>query len=223
MMMTQELKKPASIWKKRGTLLLVSGLIGMVLGFFTMTIMMQYLDVDALLDRLSAWQFFALLISLVSLAMGAISALMSFSKTMYAAERQSEEPIEEPEFTSAQANMRMGALGLLALAVQLLAFAWPNASDGQHVLRLSIVIGTVFVQLWLNWVLWKNQDELHRRVTLEGSAIALFAIWLIATIWAALAQFGYVAAVDSIGLVVTITLACFIPTVWLAVKRGLTK
>jgi MFS family permease len=223
MMMTQiETNSPAK--PNKAVRFAIFAICGGVVGYFFGAWLATNDELTPTIDALSAAQLAAMFLGLLALVITPIMILMSFSKKMYTAERDSEEPIEESEFANAQSQLRWAAIAMLAVGIELFAFAWPiDPTSGPAILHFAIIIAMVGVQGWASWILWKLYDELHRQVTLEGAAISYGLIMLAISIWAALAQLGFGVTFSPVGVVVAISILGTIPAVWLSIARGLNK
>lgn len=176
------------------------------------------------LDGMSHPQELVLLLGVVIGMLAPMMVLMSFVKPMYDAERSTDEPIDMAEFRAAQGQLRLSALAMLAMAVELFAIGWPVAEgSGPQGARLGLVAAMLAVQFACSWVLWRRYDELQRQVVLEGSTISFMLGLVVFTLWAALAQLGYGVPFDPVAAIGLMTVIGMAPTLVLSVRRGLSK
>ncbi len=203
--------------RRRLARLAYGAFVGGVMGFTLTALALQWLGTAAP-ATLTLFQGIALIITAATGAIGGIMVAMSFSRRLYNIENQSDESDPE-EYGDAAPLLRFAGTGLLATAVQFAALALPPERGAGDIV-LPLIMAALLVQLWANWQLWQRSDELRRAVTLEGAAIALAAIILIISLWAPLAIYGHV-GFDPLAVVIVITLANLVPSLWITHRRGL--
>jgi hypothetical protein len=195
-------------------------LIGAVLGFFGTKLGQSLVPDSASIPDLTGLQVAALALGAMALPVGLICLAMSYSRRFYESENWTPESGPDEHRVIAP-QLRLSAVAMLAMAVEFFALGLPVDPD-----RAPLVIGVVAislaVQLWVNWRVWQAGDELYRAVVLEGSAISLGLVLILLTLWAPLAIYGLV-AFDPLAVIMAVTVACIVPTIWLTVKRGMTE
>jgi hypothetical protein len=159
-------------------------------------------------------------LALMALIVGIIVLVMSFSKRLYDAENWTAESGPE-EYRKIVPQLRQSGIATIAIAAGLCALALP-VDPARAVPVFAVIAVSMLVQLWLSWQLWKDGDELYRSVVLEGSALSLGLVFIILSLWAPLALYGYM-AFDLVAMVVVLLVACIVPTVWLTIRRGMAE
>jgi hypothetical protein len=193
--------------------------VGLAFGYGAGAVMAFTLPEDNMLDRLSLSGGISLTLAAMAAAVGLILLIMSFSRRMYEAENWTPE-MDASEHRQIAPQLRLTALSLGAMAVEFAALAVP-ASAGFAVPVVVVVALSMLVQAWTSYVIWKGGDELYRAVVVEGSAISLCLTLLILSIWVPLVLQGLVQS-DPLMMLIFVTIACIVPTIWLTVKRGMT-
>lgn len=207
-------KGRAPIWLR----LFGGGLVGLAVAFVANIVLpASFLGQNGNSDA-GLFQHIALALSLCSFAIALILLLMSFSKRIYESENWTPESGEE-EHSQVAPQLRISAFCLIAISAQLAVLCVPAAPS-----MLGPVVGitliAVVVQLWTGWLAWRDGDELLRAVTLEGSAIGLGVVFVAVSLWVPLAIYGVV-TFDPLALLLLVTLACVVPTVWITIRRGM--
>ena len=144
---------------------------------------------------------------------------MSFSKRLFESENWNAES-EPNEHARAAPQLRLTAVAMIALGVELCALALPPA-PGRAGPVIAIIVAALAVQFWVGWKLWTLQDELERAISLESSSLSIGLVLGLLSLWVPLAVHGLV-PFDPVLVIVLVTLAVIVPTIWLTVKRGLT-
>lgn len=162
----------------------------------------------------------ALVAGFMALAVGLICLAMSYSRRLYESENWTAESGPD-EHRMIAPQLRLSAIALLAMAVEFFALGLP-VDPARAALVIGVVAVSLAVQLWVNWRVWQGGDELYRAVVLEGSAISLGLVLILLTLWAPLAIYGLV-AFDPLAVIMLVTVACIVPTIWLTVRRGMTE
>lgn len=196
------------------------GLIGAVLGYGGAELVERWLPLDTALRDLPATQGAAFTLGFIALAVGLIILAMSFSRRFYESENWSPEASPE-EHRIIAPQLRLTSVAMLAMAAEFVALGLP-VDPNRAALVVGVVTVSLVLQLWVNVRVWQNSDELYRAVVLDGSAISLALILTLLTIWAPLALYGLV-GFDPLAVILLVSIACIIPTIWLTVQRGLTQ
>lgn len=196
------------------------GLIGAVLGYGGVELVERWLPLDTALRDLPATQGAAITLGFIVLAVGLICLAMSFSRRFYESENWTPESSPE-EHRIIAPQLRLSAVGLLAMAAEFIVLGLP-VEPGRAALVVGVVTVSLVLQLWVNVRVWQNSDELYRSVVLDGSAISLMLVLTSLTIWAPLAIYGIV-GFDPLAVLLLVSIACIIPTIWLTVQRGLVQ
>ena len=194
-------------------------LFGAVVGFAGAKLADSLLPTGTEIPDLSAAQGAALVTGFITLAVGLICLAMSYSRRLYESENWTPESGPDEHHKMAP-QLRFSAIAMLAMTVEFFALGLP-VDPARAPLVIGVVAISLAVQLWVNWRVWQGGDELYRAVVLEGSAISLGLVLILLTLWAPLAIYGLV-AFDPLVVIMSVTVACIVPTIWLTVKRGMT-
>jgi hypothetical protein len=115
----------------------------------------------------------------------------------------------------------MTLAGLLAaippLASALLAPLTPSTAWGV----LAALVALTLIQVVLNVRLWREADELTRRVTFEGACIAFFIVEGLLFLWAAAEVLGVAPAVSAWAVWTLMFAAYLFVTGWVGYRRGI--
>lgn len=195
-------------------------LAGGALGYAMASLAFTVLPIRQFAGAASLTQSLALSVGVMAAAVGLIILIMSFSKRAYEAENWTAES-DPDEHQQKVPQLRISALGMIAMAAQFIALSVPLA-PGNALPVVAITILSLVVQLWTTVRIWQNSDELHRKVIVDGSAFSLAIIFVLLSLWVPFALYGF-ASFDPIGVILMATVASFVPTIWISVRRGLTK
>ena len=196
----------------------LGGLFGAAFGYGGSELAQRWLPAGTTMQDLSPAQGAAFLLGFISLTVGLICLAMSHSRRLYESENWTAEAGPD-EHRQIAPQLRLSALALIAMGAEFIALGLPVEPA-----RAPLVIGTVIiallVQLWVNWRVWQNSDELYRAIVLEGSTVSLALVLSLLTIWAPLALYGLV-TFDPLTAILLVSVMCIIPTIWLTVRRGM--
>ncbi len=196
----------------------LGGLFGAACGYGGLKLAQRWLPAGTTFQDLSPAQGAAFLLSLIALTVGLICLAMSYSRRLYESENWTAEAGPD-EHRQIAPQLRLSAIALIAMGAEFIAIGLP-VEPTRAPLVIGAVIAALLVQLWVNWRVWQNSDELHRAIVLEGSAISLALILSLLTIWAPLALYGFV-AFDPLTAILLVSVMCIVPTIWLTVRRGM--
>lgn len=200
--------------------IVLGGLIGAAIGFGGAKLALALLPADADLPTFTTAQGASMMLGVMALGVGLIILAMSFSRRFYESENWSPEASPE-EHRIIAPQLRLTAVAMLAMAAEFVALGLP-VDPNRAALVVGVVVVSLLLQLWVNVRVWQNSDELYRAVVLDGSAISLALVLTLLTIWAPLAIYGLV-GFDPLAVILLVSVACIIPTIWLTVQRGLTQ
>lgn len=146
----------------------------------------------------------AVFMSVVMLAVGVLSAVMVVTR-----------PSHVPRGCGVlQSAVMLLAGGLFLLPVFGTAWAEPNVIFGG-------ILALLAVQSVANLMLWRTADEMLRRVMLETSALAFWALQLALFVYAAAERLGLVGTITGWGLIGILMGVYFIASIVAATRRGL--
>ena len=202
-------------WQRVG----LGALFGAVIGYGGAHLAMEFLPDDTGLPAFSPAQGAAMIAGIMALCVGLIILAMSFSRRLYESENWSPESSPE-EHRIIAPQLRLTAVAMLAMAAEFIVLGLP-VEPSRAAMVVGIITVLLAVQLWANGRIWQNSDELYRAVVLEGSAISLALVLILLTIWAPLAIYGLV-GFDPLVVILLVSVACILPTIWLTVQRGMT-
>ncbi len=194
--MTISLETPRTSLLRKAALLVGLAVLGGLAGYGISTLMG---------DVQTVWQDeLALLMAVMTITTGLISAFVVATR-----------PSTVPR-----------GCGVLQVTVMLLAgtlFLLPMF--GTAVATPEVIFGTVVVLLVLqsvaNLMLWRAADEMLRRVMLETSALAFWALQLCLFVYAAAERLGLVDTVSGWGLMGILMGVYFIASIIAAARRGM--
>lgn len=194
------------------------GLFGLIAGFAGMNLFDAAIGSDGPAADLSWAQYLAITLGLIAAVVGLIIAVMSVSRRMYESENWTPESDAE-EHARMAPQLRLAAIAMIGMAVELIALAIPPKPELAPYVITAVVLALA-VQLWAGWRLWRSQDELERSVSLRASTISLGAIMALLSLWVPLAIYGLL-AFDPLAVLLLVTLAMLLPTVWVTAKSGI--
>lgn len=200
--------------------LLGGGIVGGLFGLGASALASRFLPDGPDAIVLGTSQIAALLLAAMAMAIGLIIMVMAFSKRIYESENWSAES-DENEHGRIAPSLRLSGVSIIAMGIEFGALALP-ATPERAIPVIAIVFLTLLIQIWGSWRIWQGSDELQRTAMIEGSAISLGIILLILSLWAPLALYGFL-SFDPLAVVLMITAASIIPTIWISVRRGLTQ
>ncbi len=196
----------------------LGGLFGAACGYGGLKLAQRWLPAGATFQDLSPAQGAAFLLGFIALMVGLICLAMSYSRRLYESENWTAEAGPD-EHRQIAPQLRLSAIALLAMGAEFVALGLP-VEPMRAPLVIGAVIAALLIQLWVNWRVWQNSDELHRAIVLEGSTVSLALILSLLTVWAPLALYGLV-GFDPLSIILLVSLLCIIPTIWLTVRRGM--
>lgn len=162
----------------------------------------------------------AMVLAAMSLIVALIIIAMSFSKRLYESENWTAES-DASEYQRIVPTLRLTGLALIAMAAEFAALAIPP-QQSLALAVIAVIALSLMVQLGTSLRLWQNSDELQRTAIVEGSAASLGVVLVLITVWAPLAMYGFV-GFDPVAVILGVTLASIVPTIWISARRGLTK
>jgi hypothetical protein len=204
----------------RGQRIARGALIGAAMGFLGAKLGQILFPASADLPALTGAQAVALVLGAMALAVGLICLVMSYSRRLYESENWTPESGPD-EHRAIAPQLRLSAIAILAMAAEFVALGLP-VDPARAGLVIGVIAVTLAIQLWVNWRVWQGGDELYRTVVLEGSAISLGVVLVVLSLWTPLAIYGLV-AFDPLAVIIWVTIACIVPTIWLTVKRGMAE
>jgi hypothetical protein len=90
-------------------------------------------------------------------------------------------------------------------------------------LNFAIVLVLVAACFWFAWRVWRISDELHRTYTKESYAATCLVLFAALWIYATGERLGLFGGVTAWGALAFATLATFVVSIWVAVRRGMTQ
>lgn len=221
MMTHQEAGPKGGSAEKIAKKFLIPAMFGGLFGYGSARLFFGFYGKDFLLDWTGV-QLIALVIACIFMLVVPILLAMSMSRKFFESQRPEVE-FDPSEFEQNKVQMRLSAIGFVAYAAALLAMAVPGAGDSAKIMRFGIVAAAMAVQMYVNWAIWVRSDELYRAVIRESYSVATVLIEVVLFLWAAAAILGLGVAFDPLAVVIMLVLCSTVPTVFLTIKRGLTK
>jgi hypothetical protein len=196
------------------------GLVGGLLGIGASMLASRFLVGGPDDINVGASHAAALIFGAMAMAVGLIVTAMSFSKRIYESENWTAES-DADEHERVAPSLRLSGLSMIAMGIEFGALGLP-ASPERAIPVIAVVLLTLLIQGWASWRIWKASDELQRTAMIEGSALSLAIILLILSLWTPFALYGFL-SFNPLAVILTITAASIIPTIWISVRRGLTQ
>ncbi len=194
--MNASLEAPRSSFLRKAALFVVLAGLGGTFGYGFATL------TDGVLTR---WEDeLAVVMSVAMITVGLITAFM-------VARRSAEVP---RGCGILQVIVMLLAGAMFLLPVFGTAWATPEVVFGAVLLLLAVQSGA-------NLMLWRNADEMLRRVMLETSALAFWAVQLSLFIYAAAERLGLIGTLTGWGLIGILMGVYFISSIVAAARRGL--
>ena len=200
--------------QKKQARIVIEMILGGLFGAGGMMLLTKVMPVE-LLDL---WEFIALAFAtMIALVLVIVLATAASRRLMIM--RVFDGEADDAEIKSQRRNILYSALSMAALMPPLYVLALPetlNANAG-----LAIVVISLIVMTAAGWVIWRDQDELHRMAALEGANAGLGVIFAGLIIWAALDILGFGVPFEPLPAVILMILAVVISSIVVAARRSL--
>lgn len=130
---------------------------------------------------------------------------------------------DEEELRAERPVLRMAAISCVLIGLFLIVLA--GAGDATSLIgrefAVFVALGSLAAVLILSVAMNKRTDELTRQVSLESSALTLYAALAIFGGWAVLARLGYVAWVSPVAFVGLLALLMLVATFIVSARKGM--
>lgn len=201
----------------------VQMLVGAALGYGWIMALDWMFGIKTLVTASTGAGLVAFALAMIFSLIGMIVIVMSCSRKMYTYNRIYEDMGAE-EYAEQRPILRWSGICLILYAATFVLLALGDAAGGiqQPGYFWGVVVAMV-AQTAINLYLWKGYDELWRQTVKDTSAISFNIVSVILFIWAAATIFGMGVAFDPLMVVVAMMLICCLVSVWLTVKKGMTK
>ncbi len=169
-------------------------------------------------ELLDPWEFMALALATM-IALVLIIALATAASRRLMVVRVFDGEADDAEISTQRRAIMYSALSLGSMIPMLYVLALPEmvARDaGLAIVAISIVVMTAS-----GWLIWREQDELHRVVALEGANVGLGVIFIGLVLWAALNILGYGVNFAPLPAVILTILATVASSLIVAARRAI--
>jgi hypothetical protein len=89
--------------------------------------------------------------------------------------------------------------------------------------NFAIVLALIAGCFWFSWRIWRTSDELHRAYTKESYAATCLVLFSALWIYGTGERLGLFGGVTAWGALAFATLATFVVSIWVAMRRGMTQ
>ncbi len=214
--MTQETQMDAAAAKKqkKQARIVIEMILGGLFGAGDMMLLAEVMPVE-LLD---IWEFIALALATM-IALVLVIILITAASRRLMIMRVFDGEADEAEIRSQRRNILYSGLSMAALIPPLTVLALPELVNRD--LGMAIIVVSLMVMTGAGWVIWREQDELHRVAGLEGANVGLGVIFTGIFLWAALNILGYNVPFEPLPAVILTILATVVSSIIVAARRSL--
>lgn len=196
----------------------VQAVVGGVTGFVCTTLLLKTHWFGQIADNAGALAL--LLVGVTYLLCGVTMYLPSLhprlgAKFLFVAD---EEELRELRPIILASGIVMGAIGAGQI---LLVLAHANAVP--PLLGAMVMFSSIVLAIAVTVAQWRQYDEFWKQVSMEGSQYTLWAVLVALIGWATLAQFGWVPAINPLGLIALLMGLALVCTMIAAQRRGMAR
>lgn len=200
--------------QKKQARIVIEMILGGLFGAGGMMLLAEVMPIE-LLD---IWEFLALaLATMIALVLVILSITAASRRLMVI--RVFDGEADETEIRSQRRNILFSGLSMAALIPPLYVLALPELVNRD--VGMAIIVVSLSVMTAAGWVIWREQDELHRMAGLEGANVGLGVIFTGMFFWAALDILGYNVPFEPLPAVILTILATVVSSIIVAAKRSL--
>lgn len=214
--MTQEIESHAAAAKqqKKRVRQVIEMVLGALFGAAGMMLLTRIMPVE-LLDL---WEFIALTMAMM-IALILVIVLVTAASRRLLVIRVFDGEADEAEIRSQRRNILFSAVSMAAMIPPLCILALPELIGREA--GLAVVLFCMAVMTGAGWIMWREQDELHRMASLEGANIGLGIMFVGLMAWATLDVLDFGVPLQPLPVVVLMVLVVVMSSIIAAARRSI--
>lgn len=130
---------------------------------------------------------------------------------------------DEEELRDLRPIMLASGIVMSAIGVGQILLVLDHANAVPPFLAAVVMLSSIALAIGVTIGQWRQYDEFWKQVSMEGSQYTLWAVLVALIGWATLAQFGWVPAINPLGLIALLMGLALVCTMIAAQRRGMAR